>query len=331
MITFFYRTREYDPLPVSAAQYGQWQSRIAKQGGLIGPACWIVQTCLLLQRHGIACRLTQNRPSEGIVFAHFDDMPATRTERGTAYWVCVLADRQNINPFANYYLVQNPYQSLHTRQPTSHVLHWKQPGIIPRSANRQEIFTNIRFFGEIASLAPEFTEPDFIGWCEHEGFDFQVVPRDHWHDYSNCDVVVGVRTFNSNWVHDKPASKLVNAWVAGVPVILGQESAFRALGTPGKTYLEATSIGDVQRHLVGLRDDPQLRQSMVSAGSFHASCASEEEIACMWIDAIEKQIKPRAARWQRFGLLRLWHRANESLLQGLAWRYRLIKDNFVEP
>ncbi len=331
MISFYYPTHRHDPVPTSFAHYAQWQAKIALQGGLIGPACWTVQTCLQLQSRGFACRLTQDRPSDGIVFAHFDDMPATRAERGGAYWVCALADRQNVHPFANYHILQNPYQTLRTGQPSAHVLHWKQPGLIPRAASRQGLFTSVRFFGEQVSLAPEFTQPAFVGWCEREGFDFQVVPRDHWHDYADCDVVIGVRSPPAHWVHDKPATKLVNAWVAGVPAILGRESAFRALGAPGQDYLEAASIVDVQTHLLALRDDPRRRQSIVHAGATGAACASDDAISQIWTAIIEAQIKPRAARWQRHGLLRLGHRVSSRLLQGLAWRYRLIGTRFVEP
>lgn len=331
MISFYYRSRDYDPLPATVGECGEWQARIAREGGLVGPACWVVQTCLQLQSRGYACSLTQDRPAEGIVVAHFDDMPSMRSERGQAYWVCALADRQNPHPFANFHVLQNPYQSLRTRQAASHVLHWKQPGLVPRAPGRLGLFSNVRFFGEQVSLAPEFTQPEFIAWCEQEGFDFQAVPRDRWHDYSDCDVVIGVRKLQAGWVHDKPGSKLVNAWVAGVPAILGRESAFRALGVPGKTYLEASSIGDVKAHMLALRNDRQLVQSIVSAGSERAACASDEAIARMWIDVIEAQIKPRADRWRRHRLLRLWRGVNERLLQGLAWRYPLIGSKFLEP
>ena len=331
MVTFYYPTHAHDPVPTSFDQYPAWQSRIALQGGLIGPACWMVQTCLQLQSRGVACRLTQDRPRDGIVFAHYDDMPATRAERGAAYWVCALADRQNAHPFANYYILQNPFQTLRTRQPSSHVLHWKQPGLIPRAPGRKGLFTHVRFFGEQGSLAPEFTQPAFTNWCEREGFDFQIVSRELWHDYADCDVVIGLRSPPAAWVHDKPATKLVNAWVAGVPAILGRESAFRALGAPGVDYLEAASIGDVQRHLLALRDDPRLLQSIVGAGARRAASASDEAITQMWADIIEAHIKPRAARWQRHALLRLWHRASSRVLQGLAWRYRLVGTRFSEP
>ncbi|MFY9510538.1 MAG: glycosyltransferase [Rubrivivax sp.] len=328
MITFYYRTRDHDPLPTSLAMYPAWQEIIARSGGLIGPACWIVQTFLHLHSRGYACRLTQDRPSNGVVITHYDDMPAAREERGSAYWVCVLADRQNVHPFANFHVLQNPYQTLRTRQPAAHVLHWKQPGIVPRSLSRGELFTNVRFFGERISLAAEFSEPDFEQWCDREGFVFQVVPRDRWHDYGDCDAVVGVRNLPSDWVHDKPPSKLVNAWNAGVPAILGRESSFRGLGKPGESYLEASTMEDVKRHLLTLRDDPQRRQAIVHAGSTCTGSASDEAVAQMWINCIDQQIKPRAERWQRHVTFRLWHRAVERLLQGLVWRYKLVGTSF---
>lgn len=328
MITFYYRSRDYDPLPGSLAEYADWQAEIARRGGLIGPACWTVQTHLQLKQRGFESRLTQQRPEEGAVITHFDDMPAQRSERGRAYWICVLADRTNIQPFANSYIVQNPYQVLRTRQRCFHVLHWKQPGIVARATECGNRFSRIRFFGERVSLAPEFTDPQFTDWCRREGLDFDVVAREHWHDYSDCDAVIGLRTLGPAWVHDKPPSKLVNAWLAGVPAVLGRESSFRALGRVGEDYLEATTMEEVKQALLMLRDDPARRNQLVAAGREQVGRASDDAVSQMWMDTIRDQILPRAQRWQRHAMLRRAHFAFERLLEGLAWRFQLLDHRF---
>jgi hypothetical protein len=47
-----------------------------------------------------------------------------------------------------------------------------------------------------------------------------------WHDYSTDDLVLAVRDLTEKDALVKPASKLVNAWIAGVPALLGPEPAF---------------------------------------------------------------------------------------------------------
>lgn len=330
MIRFYYPSKECLPLPASVEAYAAWQNRLAGAGQLVGPACWIVQTFLRVRAIGVQCELTQERPLEGIVVSHFDDMPATLRERARAYWVCVLADRTNIHPFAHFYIVQNPYQRLYTRQPARHILHWKQPGISPRDAARQRRFENIRFYGEKISLCAELLAPEFSQWCERQHLNFEIVPRAQWGDYSNCDVVIALRNPPDQWVHDKPASKLVNAWQAEVPAILGRESSFRAIGTPGVDYIEVESIAGLKAQLLKLKSDGELVESMVRAGRLRVDSVSDDRVAGMWKATLETSVTLHYERWRDSALRRSIDRTRARLLQGLAWRYKLVGTRFVD-
>jgi hypothetical protein len=72
------------------------------------------------------------------------------------------------------------------------------------------------------------------------GLAWRLVPRQHWHDYSDVDVVVAVRSFD----HNDPPSKFHNAWHAGVPAVL-RESAYQANRKRDLDYLEVSSADDV--------------------------------------------------------------------------------------
>ncbi len=141
---------------------------------------------------------------------------------------------------------------------------WPQPGLRARDPSRGATFRNVMFFGEEYGLNPEIADKSFKAWCDANDLEFRCVERSKWYDYSDCDVVLAIRSFNNESTHsDKPASKLVNAWLAGVPAILGGESAYRFEGTPGEDYLEALTIDDVKEHLLNLKTDAVLATSIV--------------------------------------------------------------------
>ncbi len=160
--------------------------------------------------------------------------------------------------------------------------------------------------------------------------NFKIVARENWSDYSDCDATIALRDPPDRWVHDKPASKLVNAWQAGVPSILGCESSYRALGTPGVNYLEAASVRSLKLQLLRLRDDAALIASLVAAGAAQFGQASNERTARMWIETVDEKIAPRYQRWRRDPLSRMTHEVRRKVLEGLVWRTRMIGTRFVD-
>ena len=54
----------------------------------------------------------------------------------------------------------------------------------------------------------------------------------------------------------KPASKLVNAWHAGVPALLGPEPAYQALRMQFD-YIEIRSPEDAIREVIRLKENPE--------------------------------------------------------------------------
>lgn len=58
------------------------------------------------------------------------------------------------------------------------------------------------------------------------GLKWKVIPKEGWHDYREIDVVVALRPKSTKKHFCKPATRLYNAWIAGVPAILPNESAY---------------------------------------------------------------------------------------------------------
>jgi hypothetical protein len=189
---------------------------------------------------------------------------------------------------------------------------------------------NVCYFGERENLVPELGEDVFRRWCESRGMKFTIVPRDAWHDYSDCDVVLAVRSFGTlEWHHSKPATKLFNAWLAGVPAVLGAESAYRVEGRRGENYLEALDIAAVRAHLDSLLSDLAIRDRLTRNGLKEAANVSVDATATKWVHAIEAEVFPRFARWKRgfvveAPILQLLGRVRE----GLVWRRSLISSGF---
>jgi len=323
-VRFYFSSRQFDPVPLVLEEYSAWQAEIARRGGIIGPACWAVQTYLQLKKRGFSCELVQEIPGDGIAVAHYDDCPSDAKAAGDAYWICALADRPAIQPFAHMHVLQNSHQRTFGLQRSACIPLWPQSGLLPRSPHRADSFTNVGFYGELISLAADFQSESFQNWCTREGFKLHLVSRDQWHDYSNCDVVLAVRSVDGSCIHGKPPSKLLNAWRAGVPAILGLESGYRAIAKPGAEYLEARSVYEVQQCLVELRDRLELRKRLIETGWKRAGEFSDDTIAKKWISLLDTRVGPLAERWANSSLAKPIHRAASRVRQGLAWRYQLI-------
>lgn len=87
-----------------------------------------------------------------------------------------------------------------------------------------------------------------------------------WNDYSDIDVVLGLRAFGRSSFDTKPATKMVNAWLAGAPFIGGRDSAFSQIASPGKEYLVAYSPETLREALATLIKDRSYYENLRKAG-----------------------------------------------------------------
>jgi hypothetical protein len=85
----------------------------------------------------------------------------------------------------------------------------------------------------------------------------------------------------------KPASKLTNAWAAGVPAILSPELPYRELRRSSLDYLEARSGAEALEAIDRLVSDPALYSAMVANGlerarEFHSDCLTGRWAEALW-------------------------------------------------
>lgn len=278
-------------LPQNAGSFWQWlccQNSISPMQG--GGCIWTLQTYLYLRDYGFPCNLVGTMPDEGIVLSHRDFLDDSIQPGSRLLLVCLRADVDR-HPYAQLHVVQNPHQAIPKRLITLwksyFIPHWPQSSIIPRNPNRGDTFENVTFIGNEVNLVPEFRDQFWHDQLEALGLQFQKkLSHEQWNDYSDVDVILAIREFgHKNGFRGKPASKLYNAWQAGIPAILGYETAFRAERKSDLDYLEATSLAEVISALKCLQDNKELRHAMVENG---------------WSRSKETQPDRMVARWQNF-------------------------------
>lgn len=97
----------------------------------------------------------------------------------------------------------------------------------------------------------------------------------------------------------KPATKLYNAWLAGVPAILSPDPAYQDLRRSEHDYLEAKTSDEIILQLKRLMDSPDLRHAMHANALSRAPYFDWKNNAERWLDLINLEIAPRYARWRR--------------------------------
>jgi hypothetical protein len=135
------------------------------------------------------------------------------------------------------------------------------------------------------------------------GIEFVVLPPEACYDLSEIDVLIGIRSFSKFPYDTKPASKLVNAWHAGIPFIGGFDSAFEQMGKPGKDYIQVSSIEEVQDAVLKLKNDPPFYQSIIEEGNAKAKRYNDDVTFNRWEEVLTGPIADRYSEWQKRKLI----------------------------
>ena len=145
-----------------------------------------------------------------------------------------------------------------------------------------------------------------------------------WHDYQHVDAVLAIRDCPPVVLATKPASKLINAWKAGVPALLGPEPAYRELRTSPLDFLEAASAEAVLDSIDRLQQESVLYRRMTEHGAKRAQAFDVNMLTQKWLSLLE-EARERNRRETRNPLLRyaryLWNRQKIDLGKRLSgWR-----------
>lgn len=247
--------------------------------------CWIVQTYLRLWHAGLNVTLSDVFEPSAINIVSYHDL-AIRDRLSHFYVVATQHDAPRPE-ICDQRVVQN---ELNILTATDHFIpHWPQPGLIPRDSTRGSRIETLCFKGSECNLYRDFRTPEFIASLKRIGVRLQFdlkegVERSSlgWNDYRTCDLVLAVRDATEEDLKLKPASKLINAWIAGAPALLGPEPAFAVLRQSEFDYVEVRTPQDVLNAVERLAGQPMLYQAMVERGRQRGEEFQHRRITARW-------------------------------------------------
>ncbi len=181
---------------------------------------------------------------------------------------------------------------------------WPQSGLIPRLKERGSKIENIVYKGGEINLYEAFRSPEFKRELEKLGVTLRINCNLEngsalWHDYSTDDLVLAVRDLTEKDALVKPASKLVNAWIAGVPALLGPEPAFGEQRQSDLDYIEVTTPQAVFEAVKLLKSQPELYQKMVANGHKRAEDFTTEKMIQRWYEFLAGPVADGYKRWRK--------------------------------
>ncbi|MBM3857524.1 MAG: glycosyltransferase family 4 protein [Verrucomicrobia bacterium] len=200
---------------------------------------------------------------------------------------------------AHFHIVQNPVQA-RDYQNAFYMPHLPEHYLVPREKKREKTFTNIAYFGDPKNLADDLKSEEWQRQLKSElGLNFHLKHKEEWHDYSDVDAIIALRDFSAKTHDNKPATKLYNAWLAGVPFIGGADSAYANEGSMEKNYLVATSAEELLQQLGRLKKDQELREKLVKQGRESVKEFTMEKTVERWRKLIQEILPQRAHEWQQ--------------------------------
>lgn len=252
-----------------------------------------MQTYLRLKARGHDVRIAGDYVPDQINVLHYDDL-SLRDRPDRAFIVAIQPDRPRAAA-ADLRIVQNQCQ---IRGSTDHFMpHWPQPGLIPRDPSRGHRVQRIGYVGLPAYLAGPFRSLEFRERLSEMGMELVIHDRDHT-QYADLDVVLAVRDVTPFDLSIKPASKLVNAWLAGCPAVLGPEPGYQQIRESPLDYIEVNTPDEAIRMLGKLKDDSSVYDRMVANGRKRAEDYSAERMCQRWENLLGGPVSDGFDRWQ---------------------------------
>lgn len=264
---------------------------------------WLLQTYLHLQRAGHDVVLPE---PEGLTEFH---RQYERRHRS----LFVLTLRADIfgfrSPLGDGDITRNGRFADERR--TFFVPHWPQPGLLTRDPARGNRIEHIVFKGGYENLHADYRSEEWMSFLDRRDLQFSIASAEtegavpNWHDYRTADLTLAVRPPSSDGGlrYEKPASKLVNAWHAGGPSLLGKEYAYRELRKSDLDYVAVDALDDTVTAIDRLLDDSDRYQRIIENGQNRAQEFTAARITERWaeilFDRVPKIASTRAFRFSR--------------------------------
>lgn len=216
---------------------------------------WLLRTCYHLRQAGMLATISAEPDPEAVNFYSIFDYG--RKHRRHDVFALVPRGDGHFPMLADFIVNQNGLRAYSDKE--DWVPHWPQPGILKRNPDRVSMAARVVFKAREINLTKEIKLNSFNDELSGMGFEFHIDALDlasgkhSWNDYREADGVLAVRNLTYRDALKKPASKLINAWFAETPALLGPEPAFQELRQSELDYIEVRSKEDVLRALRHLR------------------------------------------------------------------------------
>jgi hypothetical protein len=291
----------------------------------------IPHTYVRLRHAGHPVRMANRPPSAGIAVVFAGDMHRFVSHcesRDDVVVVCVQADRRVPEvSLADVVVQHNGLQADDERR--FFIPNWPQSGLVPRDTSRGPSVRTVSYKGDLSNLRSDFLAAEWDRFLADHGLVFvvdadlspddprrprssdriRVGSRADWNNYRESDVVLAVRPGSGRRYRHKPAVKLVNAWRAHVPAMLGPEPAYQELRRSELDYLEVDSVQDAKRALTRLLEEPGRYQAMVANSRDRGSEFTVEAITARWEELLFATLR----NWTPSRVTRAVHRATVPL------------------
>jgi hypothetical protein len=301
-----------------------------------GERAWVLQTYLRLADAGYPVQLASRLPESGVVVFHAKQrraLPLRRRSRGRSglVFVAVRGDVKQAGG-ADFELVQNRRSADGLGR--FFIPHWPQPGLLPRDAARGSRLERIAYKGFDRNLHPYFRGAGWRSFLASHGVEWVVdsVPFAEggtrgealeWPDFRAVDAVLAVRPAACPRRDSKPATKLYNAWLAGVPALLSPDVAFRELWRSPLDFLEVAGPSAARSGVQRLLAEPDLYRRMVANGRARAAEFSADAVLARWLELLEEILPARLAR-RAGGVRGTGYGSLPSASSWRTWRTRLM-------
>ncbi|MBI3344292.1 MAG: hypothetical protein HY028_05465 [Gammaproteobacteria bacterium] len=292
---------------VSRKAFSKWRSIEAKNTAFVdqhpeefrsGVDVWIAQTFLRVREPlaalGIFCRFSDHFIPGKICIAHRDDL---NDFFGGAYRSFVVGIRADRPPL---YICQQEVRqnNLLPDTPERHYLrHWPQPGLVSRNPGRGNMLKTVGYLGRDSAAPNWFRGSELRDALQKLGVSFEIRTK-AWYDYSDIDVLLAYRDELPLMFRHKPATKLYNAWLAGVPALLSNEPAFAGIRNSELDYIPVHNMDNVCAAIQRLKTDPVLYRNMIEHGARRARDYTVAAISAQWVNFICDSVLPAYKIWQ---------------------------------
>lgn len=248
-----------------------------------GVDVWILQTWMILSSlqdtRGFTFKLVSHAVPKSICVFHYDNAKPCYG-LFNCYPIVIQADRPKV-PFAAIRILQNPACTETSR--AKYLYLWPQPGLIPRNVHRGETIEQLSIPGNAQYLHPDIYSSSFRGALKDMNVTLKIMNAGNWSDYSTTDLILAWRpNVPKRVLHTKPPSKLINAWHAKTPALLGPEPAYKALRQHQDDYFEIHSIQDILQIITQLKETPEKYRQLLSHYEKRAQEYTQQHLIEKW-------------------------------------------------